>query len=398
MDEKTDITPAEPRAPEAQPASDKNRAAGSPTPGDLRRAAEKRKKRRRKRLKRKVTRALPIIAVLVALSAIVLFLLAQRKASKYRTSELAAERIVKEKRTQSGTKKKTNDPPKQTVEASISSSSMSKKNSLGQSSRASGEDAVFAAEMAARAKSVSSEEEEFIELGSAALARMEAADRSPEELTPVPNLQRVAAQLLDTLSKSSSAEDWISHVRHPEQAGPRIKTYLNRRGELPKFLSYRAIRSTRIRSSGAEIYQGQTYFADYRPVVIYIERKDDRFLLDWESLVAHNDMSFAELITRRPSGSHVFRVHGSRLNEYGDPAFPEKDYLGMRLTEPHGKETLNAYAPRDEPALEHFLKIVKVDQGRYWNAIIEVRLPTGGAPGERTVVVERLVSEDWFIP
>jgi hypothetical protein len=175
------------------------------------------------------------------------------------------------------------------------------------------------------------------------------------------------------------------------------------REEMAKYYSHSGVNSVE-----KTIAVGVTVLDENRAIVavaanrgnadVYLRRAGDDWLVDWPATVGLNEVTVKVIKATAPKSSIRLRVKAQLDDSYYD-GIRREDYYSISLTEnwrPLGDyDSLNGYVLKDSKIGKDLFRIVS--DGREHQVIVTVQCIRGGGMDLAMVMIDSLVSENWFV-
>jgi hypothetical protein len=117
---------------------------------------------------------------------------------------------------------------------------------------------------------------------------------------------------------------------------------------------------------------------------------DDRFLVEWLSAVAFNEVPMAKFIEERQTTPRLFRLRGS-LDDYFNLDFrDEREWLCLRLADSEDRNSVFGYARANAPTGKAILAAKLPNRPPGAPVLVRLRFPEHGRSGNQVEVVEFL--------
>jgi hypothetical protein len=216
--------------------------------------------------------------------------------------------------------------------------------------------------------------------------------------------EREALRLVDRVDAvaracflSTTVQELLRHVRHPERVGPMMRDYYQGR---PVFSSQaKAMKEILPLTLG-----NRGNFMKVRVVLANGGKKDlivellesGEPRIDWETMVGYQPMEWTEYALKRPKGESMdFRVVASQDNLYSHEFADSTKWLCLKLIANDSEETLFGYAPRGGDLEKALLEAIRRNGGRPAALVLRLIVPEG-IQSRRGVVIEKLMSPQWI--
>ncbi|MGK0188678.1 MAG: hypothetical protein ACI9R3_004490 [Verrucomicrobiales bacterium] len=225
------------------------------------------------------------------------------------------------------------------------------------------------------------------------LSTTEAVERSPLEVDPLSIAKRTLVKAFAT----SSVEQLLDYVRHPDRVAPLMEDYYARRPFAHLKIDANQGANLRLQPfnmKGREFWIAKiTDEAGIQQSVV-LEESDNTFKLDWETYVHYNPIDWSTYVDSRPSGIYSFRCY-AELGEDFRTSVDQGESFWIRLTSKDSDRTLRGRAK------------FSVGQDWQWNAtrskkhptpvILELRFPEMGETDGQTVEVVKVTQFNWLV-
>jgi hypothetical protein len=123
---------------------------------------------------------------------------------------------------------------------------------------------------------------------------------------------------------------------------------------------------------------------------------DGKFLIDWESLVGHSEMSWSDFKRERPAKPVLFRAFAT-LSDYYNFEFADQQekYLSVNLLSPDGLESVHGYCERKSELGRTLLNVMSRNQSVCG---ITLRLAfSEKAESNHCVNITQLIADRWLL-
>lgn len=216
--------------------------------------------------------------------------------------------------------------------------------------------------------------------------------------------EREATQLVDRLERQlrayfnvTTVEALAGIVRHRDRVEPLLRDYYK---DKPVFSA--KLKSIKVMQPLTLDNRGNFWMASVilengmtRNMIIEID-EDGRPLMDWETLVCHQPMSWDEFVTRRPTGTSMdFRVYVERDSFYSHEFADSDQWTSFRLTALDSEETLFGYAHAGSDESKAIEQLIRQNPAGRATLILRLSIPEGLA-SRRGAVIEKLINSRWL--
>jgi hypothetical protein len=216
--------------------------------------------------------------------------------------------------------------------------------------------------------------------------------------------QREAGQLIDRIDHTlrdfftaTTVDAKIRMVRQPERVGPLMRGYYKDRpvfnGGLKVIKSMRPVTLDRF----GNFWIATVVLADGKITNLIVEIMDSGdVLMDWETLVCHQPMSWDDFAAKKSTGTSLdFRVYLERDDFFSHEFADARRWNCYRLTAFGGEQTLFGYAAVGSTEAEALSKLIDENGGRKCSAILRLLMPDA-MQSKNGVVIEKLLSPRWI--
>jgi hypothetical protein len=221
-------------------------------------------------------------------------------------------------------------------------------------------------------------------------------DEEKEEMEASRLVDRIDRQLRAYFN-ATTVDALATMIRHPDRVVPLTKRYYTER---PVFTA--RLRSIKVMQPLTLDNRGNFWMASVilengmvRNMIIEID-EDGRPLIDWETLVCYQPLSWDEFVSRRPTGTSMdFRVYVERDNFYSHEFADSDQWTSFRLTALDSEETLFGYAHAGSAEAKAIEQIIGQNQAGRATLILRLSIPEGLA-SRRGAVIEKMVNSRWL--
>ena len=217
---------------------------------------------------------------------------------------------------------------------------------------------------------------------------MEEAARDYEEMEEV----------LRGFLSAKSIEERLKFVRHPARVKPYMVDYY-KRFPLQSYQYLEANEYTTIPLKKRPFVALSARVAEGENFPTLLEDTEDGYLVDWESFVSYQPITFEDFLKKRPIVPVDLRVYGGFDDFYAYDFLEEDGYLCIRMTAKHTDKVIFGYVKEGTPIASEMKKHLEAPKGRQKTQpfILRVRfLPESKA--SRSVVIDKVVSTFWAYP
>ena len=234
--------------------------------------------------------------------------------------------------------------------------------------------------------------------GDGEVAKKVAAERLEEDAEAVALVEAVEDNLRRFIA-ADSVEDLLPVVREPERVKPLMEDWYARH----------PIASRKF--GGLGVFQpldleGRLFWlitcevTGQKPETILMEQTEDgRVLVDWETQVCYQPISWDEYAEKRPQDEGLdFRVYlqpdlgGFFSHEFSD----EESWSVYRLSAMRAEEYLFGYVPKGSELDEKLIELSRANRGYPVALLLKLRIPAG-TTSPRGVIIDQLLSERWAL-
>jgi hypothetical protein len=216
--------------------------------------------------------------------------------------------------------------------------------------------------------------------------------------------QREASHLIERIEKSirgyfdaTTADQKSRFIRHPERVTPLMRRYFSERpASAVRIKSINTLQPITLDNRG-NFWMGSVILTDARKHSLIIEiDPSGKPLIDWETLVCYQPMTWDEFVTKRPAGTTLdFRVYVEQDNFHSHEFSDSRQWASYRLTALDSEETLFGYASADSPQAKVLQQLIEQNGGRRASLILRLQIPEG-LKSRRGVVIEDVLSSRWL--
>lgn len=150
---------------------------------------------------------------------------------------------------------------------------------------------------------------------------------------------------LENFLNAPDTETRAKFVRDPQRVRPLMEQYYQTHSSGPISFKSLPTKETTTIAKGFHISSITRKDFTVLPVVMARAPNEDRLVVDWESFVGYNEMSFAEFREQRPTSPTLFRVR-AKFDDYYNFDFDEKTYGCLQLGDLELTEAIYGYIER----------------------------------------------------
>lgn len=133
---------------------------------------------------------------------------------------------------------------------------------------------------------------------------------------------------------------------------------------------------------------------DFRQRPMGLVEEEDGWKVDWEAWVGWSEMSWQDIVEKRPAGPVVCRVQVTATDYFNYRFADETAWQSYWLESPNGDGSLYGYVPRGG-AMDQLLK--PADNERRVPFLVKLAFPEGEARGNQVEIVE-VIGRSWVNP
>lgn len=206
------------------------------------------------------------------------------------------------------------------------------------------------------------------------------------------DMQR-AQQVLSAVLEAKTVDALLPHIRRGQALEQRVRSYHASHALQPTQLT--EISEITQVGEGGRFYQVLTLLGDGMPQTFFLERRQEGFLIDWESWVGWSAQELAEVVNRQLKGSFVMRLRLESETYYNFDFPPDQEHMwqSYRLQSPDGAVVVHGYAPKAS-AVDADLRLNADEQER--RVIVRFRYPEGSTQRNQ-FLIEEVLSPTWFM-
>ena len=231
------------------------------------------------------------------------------------------------------------------------------------------------------------------------LTKREAPQEKTQPVQPAQGDQEQPAEQVNIIQayiEAGSVRSRARYVLNPEAALPRME----KRYEGSNLRDIEAIEIKRIDGQGnPKVGKYGKYKASWESRgrfatgIYYVKNTRDGLKIDWEASTGFNEMSWSGFLALRPTTPMIFRVN-AQISDYYNYEFSgaHNTHYSIRLPEVY---SVYGYARKNSPLGRQLFDILK--DGERHNLTLQVRFFRNPAPHTNTVIIDKLISEDWLI-
>ncbi len=198
--------------------------------------------------------------------------------------------------------------------------------------------------------------------------------------------------------EAKTIDERLKFVRHPKRVKPFMEDHY-RRYPLKPYEYVEAKQYTIIPLENRPFVALSASVASGGNFPVLLENTGEGYLVDWESFVSYQPITFAELLEKRPTESVDMRVYGTLEDFYAYEFTEDLGYLCVRMTAKGTDQAIFGYVKKNEPIASELRKHLEAPEGKkkFQPFIFRMRfLPGSKAP--RSVLIEKVVSTFWAYP
>ncbi|MGB6222333.1 hypothetical protein [Haloferula sp.] len=230
----------------------------------------------------------------------------------------------------------------------------------------------------------------------AAVERMEEDETADAEALA---LVETVEESLRRFMASESIEELLPTVRDPERVEPLMRDWYARH-PMPSREFVRLGVFQPLDLEGRTFWLVTCEVTGGQSETLLVEQKTDgRVLVDWETQVCYQPMSWDEYVKNRPEGDAVdFRLYlqPDRGGFFSHEFRSEEDWSVYRLTAKDAEDYLFGYAPKGSELEERLNALASRNRGLPVALLLRIRIPEG-TTSPRGVVIEEVLSERWAL-
>ncbi len=188
---------------------------------------------------------------------------------------------------------------------------------------------------------------------------------------------------------AETVEARAEFIRDPERVRPLMKIFYERNPYEPE--GFRKVDESRI-SIGKTFMTSHVQTRDFLWAPIGVERVADSYVVDWESWVGYSEMSFEEMMKKRPRNPVLVRVTISPRTYYNYGFSDDKKWVSYRLAFPNDEGSLWAYVERSS---ELFSQLDAVYAGTEESfGVFKIKFPSKARIKDQVILTE-MISSGW---
>lgn len=221
-------------------------------------------------------------------------------------------------------------------------------------------------------------------------------DEEKEEIEAMQLVDRIERQL-NAYFSATTVQSLAKLVRHRERVLPLLEKYYPG-GQIssPKLDTIKVMQPLTLDNRG-NFWMAAVALDDAstRNLIIEIDA-DGQPLIDWETLVCYQPMSWDEFVAQRPTGTSMdFRVYVERDSFYSHEFANPDQWTSFRLTALNSEETIFGYAHAGSDVSRVIEQLIGQNQGKRTTLILRLSIPEG-LSSRRGVVIEDVVNSRWL--
>ncbi len=236
-------------------------------------------------------------------------------------------------------------------------------------------------------------------------------EKEEESVDPQSSLEREkqseidARQTIDTIQvtvrnfyASSSADEMLKYVRHPDRVGPSLREYYSKNPmKGSEVMSMVNMDPMIIESRGGFwVIQAKLSSGVQEHLAVEVNRSTEA-KVDWETYVCAQPMEWDRFVKDRPAGYRGdFRVYIEFENFYNYEFKDSEKYQAYKLTSLNSHEVIYGYAARDGQAFREIDKLINQNKNRKLAVMLQLYLQEG-LQSKSGVLIEQFVAPRWLI-
>lgn len=210
-------------------------------------------------------------------------------------------------------------------------------------------------------------------------------------------ITRQAIAEVEDYFSGTNWRDRLPHIRDAQRCTPLMESYYAEVGK-PEKAPGMLQTSAFLRSGSTEVLR-LSYAAgagDARDDINLVRQPDNKWKIDWESHSGAGDMTWVELMLRRPTSPTLLRVNAKPSTRYAGSFNDPDKYLATAFEEPRGRgNVIHGYCERNSAQAEMLRQLLKSEKAL--PLTVRVAYPEFSRVTDCVRVVE-VVAEGWLLP
>jgi hypothetical protein len=214
--------------------------------------------------------------------------------------------------------------------------------------------------------------------------------------------------LRETIRRFVSAptlDDMLQLVRERARVEPKIRAYYNKDNPWHPFEVRNTFQPDEPVKVDGNFISLQLCLANYEEVPIGLEHKDNTFLVDWECFTGYGEMSWDDLMAKRPEQPVLMRVvleQSPNTDYFNGPFSDPSKYHCYLVRDLNSRHLISGYCPKDSPLdtlLRRHLRRLPPPSSMFSAfAVIRLRYPEKSAVPNQVEITEFLENGWIFRP
>ena len=213
----------------------------------------------------------------------------------------------------------------------------------------------------------------------------------PEEVDVSVDTVQVEA-VVKRFLEAADVDELLGLARNRSRVEPLMRRYYEKNAYNASGFR-RLVMSSEMQIKG-DLVSVQVELPDLTRKLIVLERKDDTYIVDWESWVTYGEMGWKELRASRSTKPVLMRVLISNVEYYNFGFSDENKWQSYRLSSDDKQESLYGYIDVNSEVASKMRLLNSVR--REMALTIRVRFPEG-AKADNQVIIEEVIASGWVL-